>query len=261
MAIPGGNAGAKAPAGVDDDPLTVSVVTFGPGSHAFTKFGHDAIRVVDRRAGTDFVYNFGTFSFDSPRLIVDFLQGRLRYWLSRSRTPATEYAYRRENRSIEIQDLALSPAEKRDLSLRLEENARPQNREYRYDYFRDNCSTRVRDALDGVMGGRLRPTALQPGTMSLRAHALRMAADNWPLYLGLLIVLGPSTDRPIDQWAEAFLPEMLQRNLRGAMAGAAPLAGPLVKSERVVFTARRPAVRREPPLADRFFVAWGCLRG
>ena len=258
--IPGGNADATAPAAADD-PLTVELVTFGPGSHPFTKFGHNAIRVVDRRAGTDVVYNFGTFSFDSPRLIVDFLQGRLRYWLSRSRTVPTLNAYRRENRDIAIQELDLSPAEKGQLSLRLEKNALPANRQYRYDYFRDNCSTRVRDALDGVTGGRLRLTAVGPGTMSLRAHALRMAADNLPLYLGLLIVLGPSTDRPIDQWAETFLPEMLQRTLRGATADVRARANPLVKSERVVFTSSRSPIRREPPHRWPVFLAVGVLGG
>ena len=271
--IPGGGAGAAAPAvrsapsapsapSVQDDPFMVQVVTFGPGSHPFTKFGHNAIRVVDKSKGTDVVYNFGTFAFDSPRMIVDFLQGRLRYWLSRSRTVSTMNGYRRENRDIELQDLDLSPAEKRQLSLRLEQNALPAHREYRYDYFRDNCSTRVRDALDGVMGGRLRPSAREPGTMSLRAHALRMAADNLPLYLGLLIVLGPSTDRPIDQWAEAFLPEMLERTLRGATLDARDgPARPLVKAERVVFTSSRPPVRREPPLRWPAFLGVGVLSG
>jgi hypothetical protein len=260
-AVPGDSVGAAAPA-AQDDPLMVQVVTFGPGSHPFTKFGHNAIRVVDGRARTDVVYNFGTFSFDSPRLIVDFLQGRLRYWLSRSRTVSTVNAYHRENRDIAVQELNLSPDEKRQLALRLEDNALPANREYRYDYFRDNCSTRVRDALDGVMGGRLRPGARAAGTMTLRAHALRMAADNLPLYLALLIVLGPSTDRPIDQWAEAFLPEMLQRTLRGATAyasGGPPR--PLVKAERVVFTSSRPAVRREAPTRWPVFLAAGFLGG
>ena len=57
-------------------------MTMGPGDHPFFRFGHDAIWIRDRAARTDRVYNFGTFRFDSPRLILDFLGGRLTYWLS-----------------------------------------------------------------------------------------------------------------------------------------------------------------------------------
>src|SRR5205823_7193531 len=63
------------------DPLSIYVMTFGPGDHPFFKFGHDAIWIHDTEAGTDKVYNFGTFAF-SPRVIVDFLHGRMTYCLS-----------------------------------------------------------------------------------------------------------------------------------------------------------------------------------
>lgn len=248
-----------------DDPLTVEILTFGPGTHPFTRFGHNAIRIIDRRAGTDMVYNFGTFTFDSPRLILDFLAGRLRYWLSRSSMASAEALYRRENRDIEAQELNLSAEQKRELATRLEVNARPENRNYRYDYFADNCSTRVRDALDAVLQGRLRASAVGPGTMSLRSHALRMAADDLPLYTALLIVLGPRTDRPIDEWAEAFLPEMLQRTLRTAPAwrGAEGSGGTghLVKSERVIFADDRAAALREPPNRVPAFLGIGVIAG
>ena len=251
-----------APAPPDDDPLTVEVLTMGPGDHPFTKFGHNAVRIHDRRAGIDAVYNFGTFAFGSPRLIIDFLQRRLKYWLSRSTMTTTTYVYQRENRTIESQELALSPVQKRELWRRLEENARPENREYNYDYFADNCSTRVRDALDGVLGGRIRASAIGQGSMSLRAHALRMAADDIPLYAALMIVLGPRADRPIDEWAEGFLPEMLQRSLRGVhVGGVAAPAEKLVRAERVVFEARRAPPRREAPSRLPAFLGMGVLAG
>jgi hypothetical protein len=247
-----------------DDPLRVEVLTFGPGTHPFTRFGHNAIRIVDRRLGTDVVYNFGTFSFDSPRLVWEFLQGRLRYWLSRSSMATTVRVYRRENRSIEAQELDLSRAQKQALAERLEINARPENRHYRYDYFADNCSTRVRDAVDAVLGGNLHGGAVEPGSMSLREHALRMSADNLPLYTALLIALGPATDEPIDEWAEAFLPELLQRTLGRAVIGpdeAGVPARPLVKSQQVLLAANRSAARREPPEWHAAFLGAGLLVG
>src|SRR5262245_51071826 len=103
---------APAPAPVPPeagDPLTVFVMTMGPGSHPFFMFGHNAIWIRDRAAKTDRVYNFGTFTFDSPRMILDFLGGRLTYWLSVSSLTRVVAEYRRENRSIAVQELALSP--------------------------------------------------------------------------------------------------------------------------------------------------------
>src|SRR6478609_117936 len=75
------------------DDLLVYALTFGPGDHPFFAFGHNAILVRDKAAGTDRVYNFGTFRFDSPSLIIEFLKGRLTYWLSVSSLAATRAAY------------------------------------------------------------------------------------------------------------------------------------------------------------------------
>jgi hypothetical protein len=270
------------PAPGDDDPLIVEVWTFGPGDHPFTRFGHNAIRIADRRTGIDTAYNFGTFAFGSANLLGDFLRGRLRYWLSAVRTRSMAAAYRRENRTIEIQRLELTPEQKRTLAQHLAVNAQPANRDYRYDYFADNCSTRVRDALDapGVLGGTLRAVSQGPGELTLRGHALRMTADEPWLYLALLIVLGPSTDRPIDAWAETFLPERLHRTLSSAsamssapsssapasggvgvpVAGPSPASRPLVVADLVAFRAARAPVRDRPPAwTGRFLIVGAAL--
>ena len=257
---------AQAPVSSAPDSLVVEVWTFGPGDHPFTKFGHNAIRILDRPAGVDLAYNFGTFAFGSSSLIGEFLQGRLRYWLSYARTVATAGVYQRENRSIEIQRLALTRDQKRELARRLQINALPANRDYRYDYFTDNCSTRVRDAIDGVLGGQLHALARRPGAETLRANALRMTADTPWLYVALLVVLGPSTDRPIDEWGEDFLPEKLEQTLRDLRVpdahGRADVGGvPLVAFERVGFSAARPPVRRTQPRWLLWFLAVGGAAG
>jgi len=90
------------------DSLSVYVLTFGPGDHPFFKFGHDAIWIHDVEEGTDKVYNFGTFAF-SPRVIVDFLHGRMTYWLSVSGLMATLASYQHENRTIDVQVGRLRP--------------------------------------------------------------------------------------------------------------------------------------------------------
>ncbi|HLK93718.1 MAG TPA: DUF4105 domain-containing protein [Polyangia bacterium] len=237
-----GVARAEAPSPTAD-PLTVHVLTFGPGDHPFFKFGHDAIWIRDAEARTDKVYNFGTFAF-SPRVIVDFLHGRMTYWLSVSSLPITLDSYQRENRTIDAQELTLPPAVKRALQARLEVNARPENRAYLYDYFRDNCATRVRDVVDAAVGGALRASAQAPARLTLRQQALRMTADYWPLYVALDIVLGPDTDRPIDRWAEMFIPQELARGLAAVTLETPEGPRPLVKEARTLY----PAPGRPPPL-------------
>src|SRR6188508_329490 len=95
-----------APPAPPPDPLRVFVMTMGPGDHPFFRFGHNAIWIRDTAARTDRIYNFGTFRFDSPRLILDFLGGRLNYWLSVSSSlPHVVADYANENRSVAVQEL------------------------------------------------------------------------------------------------------------------------------------------------------------
>jgi hypothetical protein len=226
--------------------LVVSVVTFGPGDHPFFKFGHDAIWIRPQ-GGEGMIFNFGTFAFDTPALIPKFLRGRLTYWLSVS--PATQalWSYQSTNRSIEVQELDLAPAQKQMLFDRLRDNAQPDRREYLYDYFWDNCSTRVRDAIDAVVGGKLRAAGSAPGRLTLRAQAQRMTADLPWEFVVLSFALGRTTDGPIDRWREAFLPVELRDLLRAVKLERDGVMVPLVKSERVLFQADRPPVPDRPP--------------
>jgi hypothetical protein len=240
------------PAPIPGEELSVYVLTMGPGDHPFFKFGHNAIWIQDRKARKDLVYNFGTFRFDSFQAMVPaFLRGRQMYWLSVNSVQQTLASYEAENRTVEAQELDLDPADRQALKQRLEENAQPDKRAYRYDYFVDNCSTRVRDAIDAVIGGRLRAATSGPARMTLRGQALRLTADLVPEYLALDMVLGPSTDRPADRWAELFVPQELARALRTVSlgpAGAGATGGrPLVKAQQVLIRARRPPPAEQPP--------------
>ncbi len=232
---------------VVDDPLSIYALTFGPGDHPFFMFGHDALLVRDRKSGTDRVYNFGTFRFDSSRLIFDFLKGRLTYWLSVSSLPGTLASYERENRGIVLQELALPAAEKRALRDRLDENARPDKREYKYDYFLDNCSTRVRDAIDRATGGALREASRAPGRLTLREQALRMTAGAPWFALALDFILAGRTDRPIDRWGEMYIPEELAEGLHAVMLPGPAGPHPLVASEQTIYRATRPDPLHVPP--------------
>src|SRR5690606_18888205 len=110
-----------------------------------------AIRVQYPHGGPDLAYNFGTFRFDSPWLILDFLTGKFEYWLSVSSFDNTLRHYQEANRDVEEQLLALGNPTAWDVAEQLRTNALPENRFYLYDYYRDNCSTRVRDAINPMI--------------------------------------------------------------------------------------------------------------
>jgi len=244
-----------------NDPLQVELLTMGPGEHPFFKFGHNAIRIRDTRRGTDAVYNYGTFSFNSPTLLQDFFKGRLKYWLSRETMGATLAHYASEDRSLHAQRLALSPEQELELKRYLDQNARPENRAYKYDYFFDNCSTRLRDALNHVTGGQLREAMRSPATQSLRNHALRVTSDYFLEYLVLTIGLGPMVDRRVDTWAEAFLPEMLTDGVRHAkLRGEDGTVRPLVLAEQTLLEHQDHRLAQPPRWLYNFLVA-GVLSG
>jgi Domain of unknown function (DUF4105) len=248
----------RAEAEVDGNLLRVSLVTFGPGEHPFLKFGHNAI-LIEHQSGQGIVYNFGMFDFSSPALIPKFILGRSMYWLGRSGRDHTIAQYIEDNRTVEIQELDLPPSARKELFERLEENAHPQNREYLYDYFNDNCSTRVRDALDRALGGALK-TAASAASMRLsyREHALRLVADLGWEYLALGFTLGLPADRKGTRWEESFIPMELRDVVRGVRV---PAEGgglkPLVRSERLVFRSTRADPPAEPPGRLGYFAAVG----
>lgn len=256
------SAGAESSRGTEvKDSLTVDLLTMGPGEHPFYKFGHNAIRIRDSSDNSDAVYNFGTFSFGSPSLIKDFFKGRLQYWLSCETMDVTMLNYATEHRSMIAQHLGLSPAQKLELKRRLEINAQPEHRKYKYDYFFDNCSTRVRDAIDRVTNGQLRSALHTPAHQTMRAHALRAVADFFPEYLTLASGLGPLVDRPTDTWAEAFLPEELAAALRKvAIRNVNGTSVPLVDFEQTILQHRDVRPPLPPRWTVRFFLA-GALTG
>ncbi len=242
--------------------LRVSIITFGAGLHPFYKFGHNAF-LIEQLGGPGVVYNFGMFNFGSAALLPKFLLGRYQYWLARSERDRTIAAYIEENRTVELQELDLTPAQRGALLERLETNALPQNRYYLYDYFYDNCSTRVRDGIDFITGGRLKAGSQAFAHGTYRSHALALTADVPWLYLSLYFGLGQGADKPMTTWDEGFIPMELRDQLRAVRipGEAGQPDKPLVKSERVLFKSSRPDLPGTPPNRLPLFAGAGLLAG
>lgn len=216
----------------DNGLIRISVLTFGPGKQAFAKFGHNALRVVDSRSGTDRVFNYGTFSFDDPMLVPKFLKGRLLYWLGVSDYRSTLRSYMAASRSVYEQVLALDAPTARAIAAELEAHAEER---YLYDFYFDNCSTRVRDVLDRHLGRVLENAHSGAAIMSNRQNTLRLLAHDPLLYWALDFALGPAVDRASTQFDEMFLPERLQTALTTTRLGPVRQSVPLVQSERMLF--------------------------
>ncbi|MDX2194347.1 MAG: DUF4105 domain-containing protein, partial [Gemmatimonadales bacterium] len=237
------------PAAPDGAALTVFLMTMGPGELSWERFGHNAVWIVDRARGTSRAYNWGVFDFQQENFYLNFARGRMRYYMAGYDGRRTVDFYARANRSVWVQELRLAPAQRAELAAALARNERPEEREYRYDYYQDNCSTRARDALDRVLGGRLR-AALDtiPTTASWRFHTRRLTQPDPLLYTGLQLLLGRRTDRPLSVWEAAFLPmELKQAMWRVQVPGPDGRLEPLVIGEKTLFQSTRAAEPLVPP--------------
>ncbi|NZA26262.1 DUF4105 domain-containing protein [Luteimonas sp. SJ-92] len=203
----------------------VGVITMLPGEIFFERFGHNAIVIDDPARGEPLSYNFGFFDLDEPDFLGNFVRGEMRYRLA-VLPLAEDLAYYREvGRGVSIQWLDLDDARAISLADALAVNALPENARYRYDYFTDNCSTRVRDALDAALDGALR-RQLQGRSRgnTYRSDAVRLASPASWMWLGFDLGLGPAADRPHSLWEDAFVPMRLADALREVRnAGGRPL--------------------------------------
>ena len=254
-------AGQEAEPGSD---LRVWLVTAGPGDAVWERYGHNALRVLDTRTGYDVSYNWGIFSFGQPvEFIVRFLQGRMLYMMAPFDTRAMLGSYAQANREVVLQELDLTPAERLELQTFAENNARPENRDYFYQYFLDNCSTRVRDLLDLVLGGRLEDVSGEAHTgTSYRWHTRRLTQVDPLIYAGMDALLGTPTDAELTVWEEMFLPLTLRDAIRDFdVVRADGSVKPLVLSEEVAVPSTRPAEEAAPPGWLWRFLLAGLLLG
>jgi hypothetical protein len=236
--------------------LDVALYTFGPGEEIWERFGHNAIEIRDRSSGKALLYNYGIFDFSQENFFLNFARGLMTYRIAAG-DPADELpTYVAEGRWIVRQDLNLTPAQRARLAEFLANNARPENAQYRYDYFAANCSTRVRDALDAAVGGAIKAQTIAPSRgFTYRMDADRLMRPDPAVMLAMDAGLGPFADRRLTYWDESFVPMELMRHVRDVrVRDEAGNPQPLVARETKVAAARIP----EPPDAAPSWI-WPAL--
>jgi hypothetical protein len=237
----------------------VSVLTMGPGDELVTLFGHDAL-LVERPPMPSLVYNFGMYT-EAAIAPHHVLGGTLRYFLEPAYLTRTVRLYVAQNRSVVEQSLDLDTETAERLAKALSVNSQPENAAYAYDFARDNCTTRVRDAIDRALGGELRRALSGTARRTYRDHALRFTAQDWPLYFLFDLALGRSVDRPLSAWDDAYLPDRLMDALRTVRLTGPSGSRPLVSREIVLARAERPTTPEMPPVRAPWHAAFGGLLG
>ena len=251
-----GPAAAQAPPPADT--LAVSLLTMLPGTEVYSLFGHSAIRIRSDARGLDRTYNFGTFDFEQPFFLARFARGQLDYILDTAPFADEIAKYQYLGRPVIEQRLALSPAAAAALLAALDENARPENRAYRYDFFFDNCSTRLLDVLDAAAVAADRtPVVLAPAseTPTFRELLFRNTRGAPTVAMGMDLALGTPADRVATAREQTFLPV----GLAGALDRATVGGRPLVASRDTLFwvPGAGQVPRRTEPVVPAFAVLLG----
>ncbi|HEX3355513.1 MAG TPA: DUF4105 domain-containing protein [Tepidisphaeraceae bacterium] len=245
------------------DQLQVFLATMEPGDEPWERFGHDAIVIIDTGSGASRAYNFGVFDFDAPNFIGNFILGRMTYWIEADPGGPTLDMYANAHRSVWLQELNLSPEQRLKLFEKLEKNRQPENKYYRYDYYRDNCTTRVRDSIDEVTNHAIKNQLEKVSTDSTYRSYTRIGmAENFWLYTALELAMGPPTDRKLSAWQECFMPARLMEDLKiVTIDDGAGHSVPLVKRTVEYYKSNRTPLPSQPPQYWWIFLIAGLILG
>jgi hypothetical protein len=192
------------------DNSTISLLTCSSGDELYSIFGHSAIRVSDPINNLDIVFNYGTFDFSDPNFYPNFVRGKLNYILSVSYFEDFRESYVEERRWIWEQKLNISLSEKQHLLDSLLINYQPENRYYHYDFFNDNCATRIRDIFVQTIPRQITfdYTSFEKGKSFRQLLMPDLVSQPWSK-LGINLLLGLPADRIATTWDYMYLPEHL----------------------------------------------------
>ncbi len=213
----------------------ISILTFGPGQEElYSAFGHSGIRIYDSLQNIDDFFNYGVFDFNQPHFYLNFARGYLYYMVDVYSYPLFRDYYMEHNRFVHEQIINLNQDQKQKIADYLFWNVQPQNKSYRYDYFYNNCATKVRDVFEAALKGEV----LFDSTFIKTNYTIRNLTD---LYLsqqpwgdlGIDICLGLPMDKKASTYEYMFLPDYIERSFDHATNKI--LGSSLVKEKIVTF--------------------------
>jgi hypothetical protein len=212
----------------DSSHLRISLLTCGSGPQPWETFGHTAVRITDSLSGTDNVYNYGTFNGYDENFLIKFTRGKLLYYLSYYPYPDFLNEYVQSDRSVSEQELLLTGEEKIAFYNFLIRNSRDENKYYKYDFFYDNCATRIRDIFPAVLGSRFHyPNVLPEGKKLTFRNIINQYfyRVHWQRF-GVNIALGSRIDKVMSNEEIMFLPDFLEKGIAQATLNNHTIAAP-----------------------------------
>ena len=223
---------------VDTSHLRISLITCGVGEEVWELFGHAALRVMDSVKGTDNVYNYGTFDGFAEGFELKFMQGKLLYYVSYYPYYMFLREYEAAGRSVQEQVLILDGKKKENIYDFLRWNASEENKYYKYDFFYDNCATRIRDVFPKTFGKYLvfGKTIPDDSKMTFRNIINEYFYRTHFTRLGINILLGSRIDKIMSNEDIMFLPDYLRDGV-----GNATVKGQKVATPPVTVLSQKPA--------------------
>jgi hypothetical protein len=221
------------------DKTKISILTCSPGLELYSLFGHSAIRVQDSDQKMDIVFNYGIFDFNTPNFYPKFIRGKLKYNLGINNFEAFKASYKRNKQSVIEQELNLSSESKLKLLRALEENYRPENRYYTYDFLFKNCSTMIRDIIQKEIIGQFeyKDSDITSEQSYRDLLSLYMTETPW-IYTGIHLTLGLSCDTKASNYQRMFLPDMLKNGFDQAVITQNSQTTKLVSKENIILSKR-----------------------
>lgn len=218
----------------------VSILTIGPGSDLNDAFGHNGFRIHDEINKVDIVYDYGRYDFNTPNFYLKFARGKLLYEIGFANFEPFLNYYKSHNRWVKEQTLNLSYSEKQALFSFLQQNAKPENKKYKYDFFYDNCATRIRDVLIDVLGDKLeyKEDHINEGYTFRQLIQKNVKANSWGS-LGMDIAIGAVVDQKAKPIEYQFLPEYINKGAQNAIIKRGSTEEPLVVQSLSLFNAEK----------------------
>jgi hypothetical protein len=192
----------------------ITLLTCDPGDPLYSTFGHSAIGVFDPAQRINWVFNYGTFDFNVQHFYAKFASGKLLYKLSFGSKERFLREYQHAGRIVVEDELNLTAYQKQTLFNHLLENYKPENRLYKYDFFFDNCATRILDIIYEALGDSLvyQPTGNEQ-EQTFRSLIDEYLGNKYWSDFGIDIALGSIIDKPATERQKAFLPDYLKEYL------------------------------------------------
>ncbi len=223
---------------------TVYLITCGPGTDTYSIYGHSAIRIYIPKNKSDMVYNWGVFDFDAPNFAWKFAKGRLDYYVGEDSLNHFLREYVFEKRYVYSQRININPQETQKLVSLIYDNIKPENATYKYDFFYDDCSTRIRDIFEKSVGVKM----LYPPVESGEIPTFRNLVSKYQypykwLQFGIDLIMGSTSDKKASYRDRMFLPLDMQKALSETVVNRSGKMTPLLQNPQVILDFPSPSMR------------------